>query len=206
MGKGGAGTSGTLVTKSRHRVWLVSLLRRHLLFDVAPGADFETAAHPAERLRRGRGSFATANRTFGRFLQPVGRNGLLRLFQDFRWNYRLQLRLWFPSHSALSSVPIWQKRRPRYNYRPATWVLRRLRNLYYNSNIQGRSTAGAPLPCGYSWIFPFHIDIRWDGMGTNRAVYITDAVVFNKSFHGCFPSSHPTKKSEQRLYQIRKDF
>jgi hypothetical protein len=53
-------------------------LDRDLLLDLAPGADFEAAAHPAQRFIASAHGFRVANNTFRGFLDPVrfhyGRN------------------------------------------------------------------------------------------------------------------------------------
>jgi hypothetical protein len=106
---------------------------------------------------------------------------------------------------SLGSVSLWQKHGPRYNYYPVKCVLSSFRNLYYNSDIQRGSTARTPLSRGYARVFSLEIDIGRNRMRADWAVYVAEAVIFNKCFHNV-PSLHPTRKPLQRLYQNRKDF
>jgi hypothetical protein len=62
-------------------------------------------------------------------------------------------------------------------------VLSSFRNLYYYSNIQGSPAASAPLAGGHPRVFPLQIDIRRNGMRTDRAMDLALSVVFNECFH-----------------------
>jgi hypothetical protein len=84
-------------------------------------------------------------------------------------------------------------------------VLSRLRNLYYNSNIQRIAATRAALSSGHARGFPAKVDVRRDGMGANRAMNLAQCTIFNECFHN-LASIHPTKKTKQWLCQNRKDF
>jgi hypothetical protein len=84
-------------------------------------------------------------------------------------------------------------------------VLSRLRNLYYNSNIQRTAAARTPLAGCYTRVFSAKVDVRRNGMGANRAMNLAQCTIFNECFHN-LASIHPTKKTQQWLCQNRKDF
>jgi len=85
-------------------------LHRHLVLDVAPGADFETPANPAQRFLGTVGGFGAAHRALaGRLLRTVRRDRLAGQFQDFRRNYRFGFCVRLASHGIPVLIPLWQK-------------------------------------------------------------------------------------------------
>src|SRR5690349_19822152 len=97
-------------------------LHRQLLLDFAPGADFETAADPAQRLRPNPGGLVPANGALRRLLQAVGRNRSFRLFQNGGGNHRLRLWLWLTSHKTPTLILLWQTSPVQNNsYYPANY-------------------------------------------------------------------------------------
>lgn len=76
-----------------------SFLGGHLLFNVAPGADFETAANPAQRFGGGVRSLRPAYRALRRLFELVGRHRPLCMLQDLGRYDRIRLALYFPSHT-----------------------------------------------------------------------------------------------------------
>src|SRR5580692_6705466 len=58
------------------------LLCGHLLLDVAPRTDLESAAHPAERFSPAGGRFGSAHDAFYRSLAAVGRERTLRSLEN----------------------------------------------------------------------------------------------------------------------------
>jgi len=65
--------------------------------------------------------------------------------------------------------------------------LRGLRDLHYNSNIQGRTAARALLPGSNPCVLALDIDVRGNGVGTNRAMCLPLRVVLNECFHIILP-------------------
>src|SRR5690349_17663746 len=82
----------------------VLFLHRRLLLDLAPRADFEPAAHPAERLAGCEDlGLRAANRAFARLFQAIRRDRLLSLFQDLGRDHRFGFWLRFTSHIPQSA-------------------------------------------------------------------------------------------------------
>lgn len=59
-------------------------LRRHLLLDIAPCADLEPSANPAELFGRAARSLAAAHNALNWRLRPVRRERKFRALEDFR--------------------------------------------------------------------------------------------------------------------------
>jgi hypothetical protein len=78
----------------------VLFLNGGLLLDIPPGADFQAAADPTERLGPSVGGFGAANRTLETFPHAIHGNGALGLFQDLGGNYRLEFGVRLPLHLA----------------------------------------------------------------------------------------------------------
>ena len=174
------------------------------MLDFPPGANLETPADPAKWLRRSTRGLRATYRAQDRLLQAIGRNRLFCLLQHLGRDDRFGLWLYFASHvpSPLSLSQNWRRRN---NFSAKDCVLSRLRNLYYNSNIQGTTATRTPLAGGYARGFSPKVDVRGDGMGTNRAVNLAQCTILNECFHN-LASVNPTKNSEQWLCQNRKDF
>src|ERR1051326_5312879 len=94
---------GSGATDRSESINAVLFLRRHLLLDLTPSADLETAADPAKRFRAHRGSLRSADRANRELLEPVRRERALRLLQNLRWHNYLGFCLWLPSH--ISPIP-----------------------------------------------------------------------------------------------------
>ena len=79
------------------------LLRGHLLFDVPPGANLETPAHPAQHFIAATLRFGAAHVALRRLLQVIGRDGALRVLQDLSRYHRFLLQLRLASHPTPSN-------------------------------------------------------------------------------------------------------
>src|SRR5215469_5738904 len=80
-----------------------------LLFDFAPGADFQAPAYPTEGLGTDDGGFISAYRTLDRFLQAIGRHRAFGGFQYIGGHHRVGLRLLLAflhfTDSTISEIP-----------------------------------------------------------------------------------------------------
>ena len=81
-----------------------------MVLDVAPGADFQTAANPAKWFVGAIGRLGTADRALAhRLLQAVRGDGLASQFQQFRGNYLIGFWIDLTSHGIPVLIPLWQK-------------------------------------------------------------------------------------------------
>lgn len=176
------------------------LLRRHLLFDIPPGAYFETSAHPTERLRRHAGCLRSAHRAPCGLFQPIGRNRALRLLQNFGWHNRLGFGLRFPSHKIPNLIPIWQ------NPILVTTSSRCLWNLHNYCDIQSGPASWAPLSRNYPDRFPLNLEFRGDSVSANRAVHLPCGVVLDERFHDRWPHFFRRGSSSKGCTKFVKNF
>lgn len=82
----------------------ILLLSGHLGVAIAPGAELQAAADPAESFLRGGGAFAAAHDAVLDFFETVGFDGAARLFQQDFGNDRLRKR--FSGRRRLRALPL----------------------------------------------------------------------------------------------------
>lgn len=108
-------------------------------------------------------------------------------------------RIAYPSQLSLWQKPTLHTTQPIVNP-----VLRRFAYLHNDSDVQGSTTARAPLSGQDPRRFPFQVQIRWNSVRADRTEDPALDVVLDECLH-TLTSLHRTQIRPPRLYGIRKD-